>query len=197
MNYTIMIGLPIFLVLISMIFIQGYLFGTKIKPGNGSHKIIAAIVLIVGILLTLFLSWDLSGTAVCDGNKSICLSKIFNKTLPAEFCEENAQPCECVSDQDCKKIGCSRCINGLCIPFSGTRKKTVIKTRKLNISILVFSIISAILLPMIFYFGIKSIGRKPDNIVLNIIFIVILCVLFPIIDYVQAKTEDIMNPTCD
>ena len=56
--------------------------------------------------------------------KSICVGNIFNINLPSEFRSENAHPCECASDQDCQKIGCSRCINGTCLPFSGSRGKT-------------------------------------------------------------------------
>lgn len=198
MNYALVIAMPIVLVVVSLIFIQGYFFGTKITPGSGSYKITAIIVCIVGISLVLFLSWVSAGTAICDGYKSTCMSKIFNISLPGEFCSENVQPCECISDQDCQKIGCNRCINGTCLPFSGSRGKTATSVRKLNMTILIFSIILAVILPMIFYFGMKGLGRDPGmiNTTLSIILIIILCALFPIASYVQPKTVTKLNPTC-
>lgn len=100
---------------------------------------------IIGIFLTVFLSWTLAGRGICDENMvSRCRSKgIFDFNIPQEFCAYSF-PCECIFDSDCPTT--CNCRNSMCIPKKGVRKtkivEDVVKDRLFIPAIIVLIIVS-------------------------------------------------------
>ena len=107
--------------------------------------IIAGCILLLG--LTFFFGKDMAGIfGGCVNGNMTCKSRISKIKIPTSFCTFQIN-CECQSDEDCP--GSCVCASGSCAPLNGSRPTKVIQERKVNIIILVITIISLIVLPLI------------------------------------------------
>ena len=102
-------------------------------------------------ILTGFFSRDLAGVGFCSNNdpgyKFVCQSRISKINLPSYFCNYQ-EACECVSNSDCP-ANCNICASTFCIPQSGNRKTETISETKPNVIIIIFSVLSSLIVPLV------------------------------------------------
>lgn len=99
-------------------------------------------IFILGGLLSAFFSRDLAGVGNCYGKDFLCKSRITKVNLPLDFCAYT-RPCECSFNQDCAS-GCI-CQSSACLPVEGQRKTSIQTYKKMNIPMLIVSIVIFVL----------------------------------------------------
>lgn len=180
-----------------------FLFSMDRKFSKNQVIIATLISLIILSILSVFLSYDLSGQGSCknfSGN-FVCRSKITNMEIPDQFCSFR-QDCECESDQNCP--GNCICASTTCIPTTGERKFKIVQKSNIDITQAVTVPICIILAGVIFVYAIRVYQLKFSNKVLYTILTVLgLTVIISLVLILTKKSKvqefegACCSPKCD
>jgi hypothetical protein len=155
-------------------------------------------ILISIIIFTLFsiLTWSLAknyaGNGQCEdtstGSKFVCKNQKGN-IIPDQFCSSIIQ-CECTQDSDCNFINNGQCVSNVCFTNNdmGSRVKKDVTNSDVNISYLVASLITFILLPISIYMFIGN------DTVRNYIYTISFSLLFVGVLFIVTKQSTKLVP---
>lgn len=164
------------------------------------------IILIIFGVLSVWLSWELSGQNFISGPlggpyKKECLSRKLQLQLPSQFCPDDLGA-ECAVNEDCKSKNCNAgCIAQICTPGSNQERKLItVKHKYFSIVWFILALAVFILLPQIIIQGLKltKVGKLPKipMIVIVIVFFILCFIPILYLYYFQGKKTTVYEDKC-
>jgi len=156
---------------------------------NLSTFLLTSSIFIILSIVSYYSSIFFVGEYICKNDNGVltttCVSKKYKDySILSEFCSESFKPlCECISTNSCGS-NCT-CHSQACFPKTGERKVTKTYTQNVKYTLIVSSVITSILFPLLFIYASRDydwhINKKIS------ILIVIVVSIIPLI-YMIIKT---------